>query len=565
MLRLLPLFYYIFIVRGNSSPDATLCTANVCFTLHLVKVSFHVANQQCLGNGGKLVTVRDIGELGDLKSVLLLNKETYTGSGNKFWIGLRLHKGNCTISGASLHGFKWVSGVEESSYSNWKKPPRSTCIGDRCVAVENPDLKWTDISCNNKAFYVCKFLFKGMCSPLLLDGPGEISYNPPFSSRPLAQDLNLTMLPYGTIADIHCSDQTIYSVCKDLNGVLLWTNSGPFCASGKQSCRFNNGGCHHLCEENEATGVICKCRDGYALGDDKMVCSLRDYCLNSPCKHKCESTSTGFYCACPEGLELDSDKISCTDVDECLENACGDHDCLNTLGSYKCHCREGYQMINGKCEDIDECTESRCQQGCLNSEGSFSCYCLAGFGISPSGQLCEDIDECLDRNVHQCEDMCVNTLGSYICSCKQNFRLAENGITCVPDPTAESSVNCEQNKNADGCDEVQNVPHVTSLYPQSPNSTELDYSSLNTAKENIPYKTSNNTGASVPRENYLNNNLFLICVLGSAIPLFILVGLTLVIVMCRWNRSRKNSKKKIATADGYCWVSSGLEAHMNKD
>ena len=48
---------------------------------------------------------------------------------------------------------------------------------------------------------------------------------------------------------------------------------------------------------------------------------------------------------------------SCADIDECEEAARNDSsicvensDCINTLGSYRCACFEGYLLVNGSCQ-----------------------------------------------------------------------------------------------------------------------------------------------------------------------------------------------------------------------
>lgn len=50
-------------------------------------------------------------------------------------------------------------------------------------------------------------------------------------------------------------------------------------------------------------------------------------------------------------------KICFSDINECLDKQrtamCPQHsDCLNTDGSYKCNCKNGYQDTNGTCTGI---------------------------------------------------------------------------------------------------------------------------------------------------------------------------------------------------------------------
>ena len=65
----------------------------------------------------------------------------------------------------------------------------------------------------------------------------------------------------------------------------------------------------------------------------------------------------------------------CVDIDECAtsdhKGDC-DHICKNTLGSYKCACRDGYRLRERTmCFDINECEENahQCQHNCTNTDG----------------------------------------------------------------------------------------------------------------------------------------------------------------------------------------------------
>ena len=53
----------------------------------------------------------------------------------------------------------------------------------------------------------------------------------------------------------------------------------------------------------------------------------------------------------------------CRDVNECIQRPCDDNQyCVNTRGSYRCHCRRGYHDDRrGKCVDTDECAQKMCQ------------------------------------------------------------------------------------------------------------------------------------------------------------------------------------------------------------
>ena len=87
------------------------------------------------------------------------------------------------------------------------------------------------------------------------------------------------------------------------------------------------------------------------------------------------------------------------------------------------HCIEdGYEIFDRNCRDIDECeTEAHdCQDNfeCVNTPGSFKCECGDGFALV--NDECVDINECSDPHASDyCEDnyagTCVNTIGSYTC------------------------------------------------------------------------------------------------------------------------------------------------------
>ncbi|XP_067053673.1 fibrillin-2-like isoform X3 [Acropora muricata] len=91
------------------------------------------------------------------------------------------------------------------------------------------------------------------------------------------------------------------------------------------------------------------------------------------------------------------------------------------------------QLIDGKCQDIDECNSTKpltpCDQICENIFGSYKCSCQKGFSLV-NGSRCEDIDECNStKPLTLCDQICENILGSYKCSCQKGFNLV-NGSRC---------------------------------------------------------------------------------------------------------------------------------------
>uniref|UniRef100_A0A8C0KDY0 Signal peptide, CUB and EGF-like domain-containing protein 2 n=1 Tax=Canis lupus dingo TaxID=286419 RepID=A0A8C0KDY0_CANLU len=135
-------------------------------------------------------------------------------------------------------------------------------------------------------------------------------------------------------------------------------------------------------------------------------------------------------------------------LDDCHTNAI----CQNTLTSYKCSCKPGYQGEGRQCEDIDECENELnggCVHDCLNIPGNYRCTCFDGFMLAHDGHNCLDVDECLENN-GGCQHTCVNVMGSYECRCKEGFFLSDNQHTCIH--RLEEGLSC-MNQNH-GCSHI---------------------------------------------------------------------------------------------------------------
>uniref|UniRef100_A0A452QAC0 Signal peptide, CUB and EGF-like domain-containing protein 2 n=1 Tax=Ursus americanus TaxID=9643 RepID=A0A452QAC0_URSAM len=141
--------------------------------------------------------------------------------------------------------------------------------------------------------------------------------------------------------------------------------------------------------------------------------------------------------------------FGCTQgLDDCHTNAL----CQNTLASYKCSCKPGFQGEGRQCEDIDECENELnggCVHDCLNIPGNYRCTCFDGFKLAHDGHNCLDVDECLENN-GGCQHTCVNVMGSYECRCKEGFFLSDNQHTCIH--RLEEGLSC-MNQNH-GCSHI---------------------------------------------------------------------------------------------------------------
>uniref|UniRef100_A0A3B3WP40 Uncharacterized protein n=1 Tax=Poecilia mexicana TaxID=48701 RepID=A0A3B3WP40_9TELE len=156
-------------------------------------------------------------------------------------------------------------------------------------------------------------------------------------------------------------------------------------------------------------------------------------------------TDEGFVCAlqkpvsgCSNGFQAIDGK--CEDINECNEDAelCGKHaKCINTNGSYHCECSAGFRnergstkftVTEGQCTDINECADNNTTCGphgtCRNVIGRYTCVCNAGY-VSADARNdtahCRDIDECKHKDICGEKGDCENLSGSYRCKCDAGY------------------------------------------------------------------------------------------------------------------------------------------------
>ena len=107
------------------------------------------------------------------------------------------------------------------------------------------------------------------------------------------------------------------------------------------------------------------------------------------------------------------------------------HSIDDWLASINCFCESGFSLDDkGVCKDIDECENAnKCGDVnagfCMNTDGSYLCHCHHGFELTEN--VCQDIDECLNSNIHSCDtnEKCDNTIGGYKCVCEEDHKECE--------------------------------------------------------------------------------------------------------------------------------------------
>ena len=150
------------------------------------------------------------------------------------------------------------------------------------------------------------------------------------------------------------------------------------------------------------------------------------------------------------GLVALMNGTTCVDTNECaVENGGCEHNCIDTVGSYRCSCNPGYELqADGQgCQDVDECERTDiidgCEGGCVNTVGGYYCSCPDNRQLNPSivpvFSGIADESRCEGYPIdHQTRYTCTNpgnNFGIQTCSCKENSNrpalLAPNYSGCL--------------------------------------------------------------------------------------------------------------------------------------
>ncbi|XP_066302793.1 EGF-containing fibulin-like extracellular matrix protein 2 [Branchiostoma lanceolatum] len=169
---------------------------------------------------------------------------------------------------------------------------------------------------------------------------------------------------------------------------------------------------------------------GYWRFCDYNECSRN----NGGCEHNCVNTVGSYRCSCRDGYQTVGSN-HCIDIDECDSYPCqNDGTCQDLTNSYRCDCKQGWRGVN--CQtDYNECSRNNggCEHNCVNTVGSYRCSCRDGYQTVGSNH-CIDVNEC-NANAGQgpCDannGICQNSPGSYRCWCNAGYQLATDGHSC---------------------------------------------------------------------------------------------------------------------------------------
>ena len=118
--------------------------------------------------------------------------------------------------------------------------------------------------------------------------------------------------------------------------------------------------------------------------------------------------------------------------------------------------------IGEVCEDVNECLQQDfCQfnGNCSNLIGSFNCSCDYPAYVGGIGSTCEDNDECLDLGDEICGandtyTSCSNTHGGFLCECSDGFRSNVSEPCTNVDECSEQQLLNLCGVNSTSCDDV---------------------------------------------------------------------------------------------------------------
>ncbi|XP_068088637.1 thrombomodulin-like [Hyperolius riggenbachi] len=436
-----------------------VCIERVCYSIIWEEKRFAKARTGCESKDGQLLTVKNSVQ----QDAIALFMSKVEKDNVRVWIGLEQpYRNKCTDELQPLRGFTWVTGDSYTDYTNWKSSGQQKC-GALCVTV-NKDGTWEETDCGFRADgYLCELNYQVSCSPLALPTDLDVTYV--HTSLGLGRSGG-PVFPPGTNAFISTFPDALHCQGKG-DGHMAWSSDTP----GAWSCLIENGGCEGMCDEMEGI-ARCSCPPGSPLKADNRTCSKP--CDPNPCSQFCVpiTESPGYTCMCSEGYYLADDGKTCIDIDDCEKNPniC-EHHCTNTIGSFVCGCKPGYELVMdpdcgnpdgcpSECLDIDECINplTLCEHDCRNIPGGYVCVCAEGFVVDemkpykckrfcntsfceadcdinikdkcqcPDGYvvdendqgepICTDIDEC---EASPCDGFCTNLFGSFECSCPEGF------------------------------------------------------------------------------------------------------------------------------------------------
>lgn len=299
--------------------------------------------------------------------------------------------------------------------------------------------------------------------------------------------------PFGCSDIDECTENPCHPSARCENGPGSFRCACPETTVGdaysEPGCRLPN-----QCYKNEECANNLACVEGKC----KDPCSVTQCGPNA----QCHSNDHRAVCECPPGNLGDARdttvgcfKVECISDDDCsLEKHCDSevNKCINPCDYINCgkgtcqihehegicSCFQGYTLLNGKCEDINECEHSPCHRSavCQNTPGNFVCSCPEGLVGDPISAGCRNPGECFTDsdcpNTAACEDsrcrnpceapnvcgenaLCTAVAHSAVCNCplqtKGDAHIACIRVECSDNDDCPASKSCIDAKCVDPC------------------------------------------------------------------------------------------------------------------
>lgn len=221
-----------------------------------------------------------------------------------------------------------------------------------------------------------------------------------------------------------------------------------YCKDGKctDACAHQKCGTNAICEVFNHIAA-CTCPIGH-LGDplDESIGCFKVECLNND------------DCISERACHLDSHKC----VNPCDLVDCGKGSCSAEEHTAVCTCFTGFQLVNGVCDDIDECLGNPCHTTakCENTYGNFICSCPEGLIGDPISVGCRNPSECFENSdcpetasciESRCKNPCEDRSScgkNAICSPLGHRAICQCPVNTVGDPKLScEKIECSENND----------------------------------------------------------------------------------------------------------------------
>ncbi|XP_072039437.1 von Willebrand factor C and EGF domain-containing protein-like [Amphiura filiformis] len=188
---------------------------------------------------------------------------------------------------------------------------------------------------------------------------------------------NIGIPPLGTSVSTHGTKRPHYIPPRP-----VWCRYGYYigCCYGWRRDP-SSGQCTPICRNGCVHGTCvapdrCQCDVGFTGSS----CELDNRSLFICLRMNCAPIST---------IHLIPPPSCITDYNECSRRPC-QHRCMNTYGSYRCYCEQGYMLSNNKknCYRDNRCSRAKCAYGCVQQTRSVRCICPRGWRVDENNHGC---------------------------------------------------------------------------------------------------------------------------------------------------------------------------------